>query len=291
MLTRINAILSDYDGTLSPTKTLRSKSIPKQLEGALWEIAQRIPVCIVSSKDYHFLYPRTKFARALSCIMGIENIVLKDASNEIEKKNNSDNLSCIKERFLLPNIEKTLETNSVTLSKLAENIKSEFKHNVVVERKHTSDGEYLAGITIDYRHLKNWKLYKNKLEPSLNEVIQKYMSLSSVPRSDLYIQTYASHPFLDVYAVYCDKGMAFDLVSAKILNPKDNGEMGIMYLGDSENDNPAFRKASIAIGIISDKRLTPKLDCQYLIEFKHLPDFLRYLAENGYVFSEDLLIL
>src|SRR5918996_2031059 len=107
MLTRINAILSDYDGTLSPTKTLRSKSIPKQLESTLWEIAQRIPVCIVSSKDYHFLYPRTKFARALSCIMGIENIVLKDASNEIEKKNNSDNLSCIKERFLLPNIEKT----------------------------------------------------------------------------------------------------------------------------------------------------------------------------------------
>jgi hypothetical protein len=33
-------------------KTLRSnlESVPKQLEGVLWEIAQRIPVCIVSSK-------------------------------------------------------------------------------------------------------------------------------------------------------------------------------------------------------------------------------------------------
>ena len=68
----------------------------------------------------------------------------------------------------------------------------------MIERKH-SDGKHLAGIAIDYRHLKDWKLYKNQLEPSLNEMIQKYRSLSSMPRSDLYVQSYASHPFLDVY--------------------------------------------------------------------------------------------
>ena len=52
-------------------------------------------------------------------------------------------------------------------------------------------------------------------------------------------------------ALYCDKGMAFDLVADDILNIKtseegDEGE-GILYLGDSkwqsriQNDNPAER--------------------------------------------------
>jgi hydroxymethylpyrimidine pyrophosphatase-like HAD family hydrolase len=299
MQSRINAILSDYDGTLSPTKILRSNTepIPKELEGVLWGIAQKIPVCIVSSKDYYFIHRRAKFAWILSCIMGIETIVMRipnDASMEIEKGNNDDdNFNCIKERYLLPNIKKILETNSVTLSKLAEGIESEIKDNVIVARKYTSDGKYLAGITIDYRHLKNWNMYKNKLEPSLNEIIQRYRSSSSIPGSDLYIQTYRSHPFLDVYSGYCDKGMAFDLIATKILNPKENGEMyggsGILYLGDSENDNPAFRKASISVGITSDKRLAPQLDCEYLIGYKHLPEFLRHLAGNRFMFSESLL--
>lgn len=67
--------------------------------------------------------------------------------------------------------------------------------------------------------------------------------------------------------------------------------LSILYLGDSENDNPAFRKASISVGIISDKSSNPKLDCQYLIEYKHLPKFLGHLADNKFVFSERLLNL
>jgi hypothetical protein len=57
MQIRISAILFDYDGTLSPTRIIRSntESIPKQLEGILWGIANSLPVCIVSSKDYHFI--------------------------------------------------------------------------------------------------------------------------------------------------------------------------------------------------------------------------------------------
>ena len=84
--------------------------------------------------------------------------------------------------------------------------------------------------------------------------------------------------------------MAYDLITTSILNPEDNGEMSILYL-DSENDNSAFKRASLSIGITSDKRLTPKLDCQYLIEFKQLPDFLKHLEENKYIFSESLLSL
>ena len=269
-------------------------SIPEQLERVLWKVSQRIPICIVSSKDFHFISRRAKFARVLACILGIETIVLrkcsKEAPNEIEKRSIWDNLNCVKEHYLLPNIEKTLNINSILLSKLVENIELEFKDIVMVERKHTSDRKHLAGITIDYRHLNDWMLYKNKLEPSLDEIIQKYRS-SSLSKSDIYVQTYRSHPFLDVYAVYCDNGMALDLNAAYILNSKDKGETNILYLGDSENDNPAFRKASISVGIISDKRLSPKLDCPYLIEYKHLSEFLGHLVDEKFVFSERLLNL
>ena len=62
-----------------------------------------------------------------------------------------------------------------------------------------------------------------------------------------------------------------------------------MYLGDSENDNPAFRKSDIPIGIRSDARLNPMLDCKYMLDFNQLPLFLRGLMDNDFIFSEDLL--
>jgi HAD superfamily hydrolase (TIGR01484 family) len=295
MQTRIDAILSDYDGTLSPTDSKGSKGdlIPDQLEGILCDISQRIPICIVSSKDFYFISRRAKFAKILSCIMGIETIVLetyKNASNEIQDRSkNSDRLYYIKQRYMAPHTQKLLQTHSVTLSELAEDIESEYGDNVIVEKKYTSDRGVLAGITIDYRHLNDWNLYKNKIEPSLKKMIQKYNSLSSRTMSDLYVLTYKSHPFLDVYGLYSDKGMAFDFITANILDTKNN--RGILYLGDSENDNAAFRKASVSIGVISDKRLQAKLDCQYLIEFENLSKFIRHLADAGFLFSEDLLNL
>lgn len=82
---------------------------------------------------------------------------------------------------------------------------------------------------------------------------------------------------MDVYALYCDKGMA--LVADDILNIKTSREggkgEGILYLGDSENDKVRFTKWPVSIGI-TDRRLTPKLDCQYLIEFKKLYGFLEF---------------
>jgi hypothetical protein len=62
-----------------------------------------------------------------------------------------------------------------------------------------------------------------------------------------------------------------------------------MYLGDSENDNPAFRKSDITIGIRSDARLNPILDFKCMLDFNQLPSFLRDLMNNDLIFSEDLL--
>ena len=64
----------------------------------------------------------------------------------------------------------------------------------------------------------------------------------------------------------------------------------ILYLGDSENDNPAFRKAEISIGIRSDARLNPKLDCSYFLDYKQLSTFLAELRSNDYLFSDELLL-
>ena len=67
-----------------------------------------------------------------------------------------------------------------------------------------------------------------------------------------------------------------------------NGDK-ILYLGDSENDNPAFRRVDVSIGVISDDRLNPKLDCEYTVSFDQLSVFLKALLDKDFVFSDDLL--
>ena len=107
----------------------------------------------------------------------------------------------------------------------------------------------------------------------------------------LFIQTYSTHPFIDIYSTICSKEIAYDnicnIVNESHINRLEN--KNIIYFGDSENDNPAFRKADISIGIKSDERLNPKLDCQYLINFNQLPKFLIKLLKNDFIFSENLL--
>jgi hypothetical protein len=64
-----------------------------------------------------------------------------------------------------------------------------------------------------------------------------------------------------------------------------------MYLGDSENDNPAFRKSDISIGIRSDLRLrlNPTLDCKYMLDYSRLALFLKGLIDDILMFSKELM--
>jgi len=297
---RIAAILSDYDGTLCPTASLRSQNnaIPQELEDILWTISEKIPICIVSSKDFNFLHSRTRFAVIISCILGIETLVLVRYEQGtittdkkcIIKEPDTNNLSCIKSSHLLLDTE-VLHNNSKVLATLAEAIELKFKQ-VIVERKFTTassdGGGILAGVTIDWRQLEDWRLFKKKTEPVLEKMINKQTGQRSSP--SLYIQTYSSHPFIDVYATRCDKGLAFDSILSNIPNVWNNNIEGYtMYLGDSENDNPAFRKADLSIGIKSDERLSPKLECEYLINYNQLKVFLRRLQNNDFIFSSNLL--
>jgi hypothetical protein len=69
----------------------------------------------------------------------------------------------------------------------------------MIEEKYTSDKEILIGLTIDYRHLDNWQLFKKNKEPSIREMIQRSINANlatNLPsKYRPFIQTYSSHPF------------------------------------------------------------------------------------------------
>jgi HAD superfamily hydrolase (TIGR01484 family) len=281
---QVNALLSDYDGTLCPTSSVRgdinvSNTLPEELEQALVHISERIPVCIVSSKDFTFLHEKVRFANILSCVLGIETV--------IHNPHNSDNFDCVRYQHLTAN-RRSLKDNSKMLHNVVKILQNQ--NDIMIEEKYDSAKEILIGLTVDYRHLQNWQFFKENKEPMLREMIERSINTNlatNLTHKDRpFIQKYSSHPFLDVYGVECNKGLAFDSV---LLQLNQEERANIIYLGDSENDNPAFKKSDISIGIRSDRRLNPMLDCKYMLDFSQLPLFLRGLMDNDFIFSEDIL--
>ena len=269
---QISALFSDYDGTLCPTSNMKDRSrnkIPIKVDETLSEISKEIPVCIVSSKDYGFLCDKTRFARIVLCIMGIETIVLERQV-----------------AHLITDVT-SLSDNSKLLTTLGKQVATTF-NDVSIDYKYTSKERMLVGITIDYRQLEDWRSYKAKVEPILYEMIQQTKkSQTSSSASKLYVEMYSTHPFIDIYGIKCDKGSAFDSV-LKLLD-MDRSKSKVMYLGDSENDNYAFAKADVSIGVHSDRRLHPRLDCQYNVDFDRLALFLSRLSHDNFEFSDKLL--
>jgi hypothetical protein len=90
----VAAILSDFDGTLCPTSGIKynynsSDFIPRAIEDILCDISLTIPIGIITSKDFDFIYPKTrKFAKILSCILGLEMFVLDDRQQINYNKDN-----------------------------------------------------------------------------------------------------------------------------------------------------------------------------------------------------------
>ncbi len=287
---QISTILSDYDGTLSPTTysnsdnktgTLSNCRNQIELDRVLWEISSKRTIAIVSTKDFNFLHDRTKFANIISCMMSIETMILKHIDSARCYKN-----SCVKKSMLNIDFE-ILRKNSQKLESIIDRISLKFK-NVSIYRKLTFKGSILGGVTIDWRHLEEWNSIKKKIEQDVIRISNQINDSSEYP---LFVQTYSSHPFVDIYSTMCSKEIAYDKI-CKIIHDSNFDKFrnkNILYLGDSENDNPAFRKADVSIGVKSDKRLKPKLDCQYLIDFSQLPKFLMNLLKNDFNFSEKLL--
>jgi hydroxymethylpyrimidine pyrophosphatase-like HAD family hydrolase len=288
---QISIILSDYDGTLCPTdylvtdnKTGRLTNYSNQIEldRVLWEISRKRLIAIVSTKDFNFLHDRTRFANIICCIMSIETIVLKHIESDVCYKNN-----CV-QKSILNTDHKILSRNYQKLVSITDRISMKFK-DVSIYRKVTHNGNLLGGITIDWRGLHDWDSIRNEIEQEVFKIIDEINTNTS--ESSLFVQRYTSHPFIDIYSAVCSKGIAYGNLS-KIVRDSNGPKFrngNILYLGDSENDNPAFRKADVSIGVKSDERLNPKLDCQYLINFSQLPKFFINLLKNDFNFSERLL--
>jgi HAD superfamily hydrolase (TIGR01484 family) len=287
---KIAAIFSDYDGTLCPTTSL-SNSLPADLYNILMDISKFIPVCIISSKDFNYLNSCVNFAVIISSIMGIETFLLQKNKKdfkynfvsyqkisdprELKNKTTSDNLP----RYRIKQKEKLIQ-NSRLLEDLSSVISKNF-YDIKIIKKYTHKEKLLAGVSFDYRQLLKWESYKLNIEPRIIDKIYEFLNINSLPPNTLHIQTYLTHPFLDLYSIDCNKG---DVVTdlRMLLNLCDNN---ILYLGDSENDNPAFRKADLSINIKSDERLNTKLDSHYSLEFNELSYFLIKLYKENFNFT------
>jgi hypothetical protein len=202
---KIDTILADYDGTLCPCSVnTRDSTIPERLNDVLLEISEKIPVCIVSSKDFGFLHKRIKFANIFSCILGIETLHLKKhlkvtmmtATKNAETTTatttttaDCNNFSCITDHHLIDDM--ILQHNSRTVDCLANDILLNFK-DVTIERKYISNNQILAGITIDWRHLQDWESFKKTSEPLIKKQSKSnknylLMEIPSIPKLMLHI--------------------------------------------------------------------------------------------------------
>jgi hydroxymethylpyrimidine pyrophosphatase-like HAD family hydrolase len=96
----------------------------------------------------------------------------------------------------------------------------------------------------------------------------------------LKVVRYETQPFFDLYPMLVDKGAAL----ADLLK-----EMGVtndvLYMGDSEADNPAFERSSISVGVIHEETFLRRLTCDFYVKFGNVTVFLRHLLENNLVFE------
>ncbi len=188
------AILSDFDGTLCPTSGIEytynsSDFIPRSIEDILYMISLTVPIAIITSKDFDFIYPKTrKFAKILSCILGLEMFVLddrqqislnKDIPNENKKVPTED--IAIKDRISLFDHE-MLSINPHMLNEITSYLEKKY-HAMKVEKKFLKGEEnLLGGITLDWRHDSNWMINEEKHKEIVKESV--YSILNSVHQKE-----------------------------------------------------------------------------------------------------------
>ncbi len=250
---KLEAIFSDYDGTLCPLELRREDAfIAPRLKRVLTKAAKQVKIGIVTTKDLGFIRERVPFANGIAASSGLEMQV-------------GDKIT-LDERVKEPNrkIEKAYQDS---LKKILQ-----IRENIMVERKETDDGGLLA-FCIDWRLSRNWDEAKKKAAPVMELCKEQ----------GLYVVDSQISPFANIFPVEVDKGAAFKKLREEI------GVTGpIMYLGDSEADDPAFKLADVSVGI-KHRRVMPPLQCMYRLEFFELDNFLLNLMDADFEFQEGML--
>jgi hydroxymethylpyrimidine pyrophosphatase-like HAD family hydrolase len=138
-----------------------------------------------------------------------------------------------------------------------------------VEVKRTTSGE-ICGVCIE------WKRKDAPGPEFLSANIARIRGLG------LQVLQYSLYPMLDIIPRRHDKGVAVEVLR-EMLEIKT----GLMYIGDTPADNPAFAQADVGIGIRSGWS-EHTLDCDYLVNRRELGRFLTALLESDLRFTADL---
>lgn len=245
---KVDGLFLDYDGTISPLNVPRQESrIPEETGAVLHRIKQLIPVGIITTKDLAFILPRTPFANSWGAIAGLE---IKIGSTV----------------FKAPGVQRALPYISVAL----EYAKRRSDNHLFIEEKRDTTRQTIA-FCVDWRH-------SGDLGEAKTRALEVLDYCQTLP---LEVVAYKGQPFFDVYPCPIDKGKA--LVELK----RNFGlQGGVMYMGDSKVDNPAFKVADIGIGVLHEET-TSELECSYYVKFKDVCRFLKRLTENRLVFDGD----
>ncbi|HMK94757.1 MAG TPA: HAD hydrolase family protein [Candidatus Limnocylindrales bacterium] len=241
----IGALFTDYDGTISSMNvSLLESQVPPKIALVLDRIRKCIPVAVITTKSLEFVVARTPFACAWSALGGLETRI-----GEITAK-----APC-------------LEGNRNVATAL-EYAKSKSEGVLKVEEKRDSQGKVVA-FSVDWRFADN----QERAEKTATKVLS---FCESLPVATL---KYEEQPFFDVFPCAVNKGKALLDLKQKlgVLN-------SVMYMGDSEVDNSAFKLAEVAVGVTHAE--TPKnLACEYFVGFGDLAYFLQCLLENRFLFD------
>lgn len=179
---KINALFTDYDGTIAPSDVNRDNSqLPSKILKNLTVLASLIPVAIITSKDYTFIRPRTQFACAWACCSGLE-ITLANGNTFATKK-------------------------LFDLAPLMTEVRKILTEKVFIEEKKSVDDK-LIGICIDWASTGMSDKSKNDL-------------MALIRRKGAFIDYSPNYPYLDIYAAEQDKGVAL-LALKRLLNVKGN---------------------------------------------------------------------
>jgi HAD superfamily hydrolase (TIGR01484 family) len=252
-MVKVEAIFSDYDGTLCALELGREDAyIAPRLRRLLTKASKSVKIGIATTKDLGFIRDRVPFAHGIAATCGLE--------------------MQIGDRTILD--ERVQEPNSKMQSVYKEVLKEilPIRDNIVIERKETEDGNLLA-FCLDWRLSRNWDEAKRRSIPVLR----------SCKDSGLYVVESDISPFANVFPFEIEKG------SALVKLRKEMEVTGpVLYLGDSEADNSAFQLADISVGI-KHRRIMPPLQCKYRLEFLELESFLSTLIDADYDFQETMV--
>jgi len=223
--------------------------VPLETRVMLRQIGRFLPISVITMKDLPFVMPRTPFAHAWSAMGGLEMRIGK----RVLKR------ECLEHR--LPRISLALDYARSHITNAG----------VEIEEKQDSEGHVVA-FCVDWRQTKDSKTAKQEAERVATYC--KTLKLRVI-RCD-------THPFYDVYPVAPDKGRALQEMLDELGVKK-----GVLYLGDSEMDNSAFKASSVSVGVIHDETPLETLYCDYLVKFGYVADFLNALLANNLLFSSD----